>query len=383
MITKFHAQNLKGFVNVHTSLSPLTVLVGPNGAGKSTLLDGLHWLLQLAAPPKDPNPFGTAGFVFQRRRALSSVLRMPDARQLILEAEVDGEGWFQTFITADEKRGMSSVLLSQPNRKVAYPPAAFSSLTTEEGKQQFFQADFLTGLSSVVRMRLDAARLGEPSQAATERPDLRDDGSGLPTMLQFLAGERDGRLERIEADLRRLVPTFRRVHTPPTTLEVRTTELVRIGEEAIPRTVTNKVPAHRLEVEFDGIGRVPAEHVSEGTLLALGLLTLLHAFPPRTVLIDDADRALHPAAQGHLITLIKALMAERPQLQVVLTTHAPDLVDACAPEEVRVFGRAADGTPHIAELTAHPDAARWLKMMRVGEFWSTVGEGWVAGIGAS
>lgn len=47
---------------------------------------------------------------------------------------------------------------------------------------------------------------------------------------------------------------------------------------------------------------------------------------------------------------------------------------ACATDEIRVMGRGSDGRVHVAELTAHPDAPRWLQRMRVGEFWSTVAQ---------
>ncbi len=371
MITAFHAQNLKGFVDVRTSLGPLTVLVGPNGAGKSTLLDGLHWLLQLARPPASATALGRAGELFQGRDQFASILRQPDSLQLLLEATLEGDGIFSAQLQANALRALETVVLQKDGASVGYPfhPGA---------RDDFFEALRGADLDSVVRLNLDVEALATPSKAATKRPSIRPDGAGLPTLLQYLAGERDGRLERIEADLKQLVPSFRRVRMPPTTLQEQTTELVRFGQDTVPRTLTQQVAGYRLEVEFEGVGPIPAEHTSEGTLLALGLLTVLHADPPSMLLIDDADRALHPAAQGHLMVLLKALMRDRPALQVVLTTHSPDLVDACSPEEVRVLGRDDAGAPHIAELTAHPDAARWLKMMRVGEFWSTVGEGWVA-----
>jgi len=372
MIAAFRACGLKAFDDVRLTLDPLTVLVGPNGAGKTTLLDGIAWLLHLAARPVagEDSTLGAAGTLFQGAHALAAVLHKPDATHLALEATLNDGGTFAARFSSDAQGALQGVELQRDETTLRYPfPAASDA---------FFALPGLAELAQVHRFRLDARAIAAPSMAATDRPDLRDDGAGLPTLLQFLAGERDGRLERIEADLRSLVPTFRRVSTLPTTRDVQSTELVRFGQEAVTRTLTQQVPAWRLLLEFEGAGRIPAEHTSEGTLLALALLTALHASPLRTLLVDDIDRALHPAAQARLMDAVTALMRERPTLQVVCTTHSPDLVDACPPESVRVLGRDDAGLPHVAALTAHPDAPRWLRLLRVGEFWSTVGEAWVA-----
>lgn len=371
MITGFHARNLKGLADAQTSLGQLTVLVGPNGIGKSTVLEGLHWVLQLTEAPTQGMiySFGRAGWLAERGFEPALLIRKPAAHDLFLAVDVGALGRFSALMTLAAV-GLGSIELTRMDgQRLQYPPSK------REAEQAFFQA--LDGLSSVVRLRPDPEALARPSLAATNRPTLESNGANLPTLLQHLAGERDGRLERFEADLRALIPEFRRVHTPPTTIEVVTTENIGIDQQVLPRTQTSKLPGHRLELEFAHIGRIPAEHVSEGTLLALGLLIFLHADPPRMVLIDDADRALHPAAQQQFVVLLKTLLASRPEVQVVMTTHSPDLVDACAPDEIRVIGRGPDGAVHIAELTSHPDAARWLSSMRVGEFWSTVGEGWV------
>lgn len=399
MITRFSATNLKSFEDVSVSLAPLTVLVGANGAGKTTLLDGLYSLLRLLVWAPTPGEDLTRYFGWQLQeefkgaRALSQVLRAPDAQQMTLEVEY-GEGSLNAQIEADSEGRLISGVMARDDwpLKLTYPspqpvmngtgpglPQA-SQLSGDEWKrlaEGFYTAPEIQQLASVMRLRLDVAQMIQPSEATTSVPIVQPDGSGLPTILQYLAGERDGRLDAIEAGLRAIVPEFRRVRTPPTTVEVATTEILRINEQAISRPVTQKIPGYSLQLEFDKVGWIPAHHVSEGTLLALGLLTFLNTEPPRLVLIDDGERGLHPKAQQILVTLLRKLQEERPELQIVLTTHSPDLVDVCAPEEVRVFGRGPDGQVKIASLLDHPEGEKWLKLMRVGEFWSTVGEDWL------
>ncbi|MCA9541660.1 MAG: ATP-binding protein [Myxococcales bacterium] len=264
----------------------------------------------------------------------------------MLEVDFDQGDRFTAMLAADGARALAGATFSRANgNTVSYP--------TGDGEAGVFGDAAVRALGSVVRLRLEAGRIAQPSRAVTGLPRVEYDGAGLPTMMQFLAGERDGRLEAIEADLRRLVPTFRKVKTAPVKIERWRTEILRVDDQELRRKVRSKAPGFALLLEFDGPGWVPARQASEGTLLALGLLTVLHANPPRLVLMDDAERALHPGAQQALVGLLRAVLKGRPDLQIVLTTHSPDLVDVCQADEVRVMGVGPDGDTRVAALLAH------------------------------
>jgi len=158
-------------------------------------------------------------------------------------------------------------------------------------------------------------------------------------------------------------------------------EIHVLDGQPMPRDVQREKAGVELLVEFDDGAIVPATHVSEGTLMVLALLSMVHATPHqqrRLILIDDLDRALHPSAQHQLVDALHQILAATPDLQIIATTHSPDLVDACRPEEVRVMGFGAAGLPAVRALASHPEAEKWLKLMRAGEFWNTAGEDWVA-----
>ena len=57
---------------------------------------------------------------------------------------------------------------------------------------------------------------------------------------------------------------------------------------------------------------------------------------PQLVLLDDIDKALHPQAQKELVRVIRAILAQFPELQIVATSHSPYLVDEFAADEVWV-----------------------------------------------
>lgn len=132
-----------------------------------------------------------------------------------------------------------------------------------------------------------------------------------------------------------------------------------------------------------GAKGVPADQVSEGTLLTVGLMAALYGPDrPRLVLIDDLDRGLHPKAQEQLVQLLRGVLAAVPDLQVAATTHSPYLLNSVQPDEVRVTA-LENGSTVCAPLSQHPKFPTWRAEMWSGEMWSVFGEKWLAERGAA
>jgi predicted ATPase len=167
---------------------------------------------------------------------------------------------------------------------------------------------------------------------------------------------------RLQADLRRIIPTISRLrHT---------------------RSFQNQ-PTTLL---FDTVGAdsLLANQVSEGTLLVLGLLTALYSPDrPSLLLLDDLDRGLHPKAQKELIGLLRELLGTNPELQIVASTHSPYMLDWLEPGEVRMTILNDKGATVCAPLTDHPKFDRWKDEMAPGEMWSVFGENWLTGQGTA
>ena len=74
------------------------------------------------------------------------------------------------------------------------------------------------------------------------------------------------------------------------------------------------------DVSFD------AADMSDGTLRALALITAVFQRPtPSVVVIEEPELTMHPGALGAILDLLRCA-SER--MQVVVTTHSPDILDA-------------------------------------------------------
>jgi predicted ATPase len=137
------------------------------------------------------------------------------------------------------------------------------------------------------------------------------------------------------------------------------------------------VSGARFEADIAGVGWTRAEQLSEATLLVLALVTQLHYHRPGLLLLDDLDRSLHPTAQVALVKVLRTLLEQHPELQILASTHSPYLVDELEGSEVLVAGETAPGTTQVRPLTDHPDWDAHRETLRSGELWSAVAEGWV------
>ncbi len=348
MISKVSIRNFKCLRDVQIGLERFTVFVGPNGSGKSSILQGLDFFCR--------------AFRYQEGMLDSELLQaasrgFTDAVELA--GESGGKGYRYRTVSPSPPGNLPGQRHPRPGpvpEGSGQGRGVAPDLNSTEWKHWAPIQGSQPPLPLSVLVRMEASKLISPNPA----PDpsvMAPDGSGLHSALASMALNDPESWQKLQADLRKIIPSIRRLRH------------------------TKAVMGQHAALLFDTVGgdALPALHVSEGTLLVLGLLAALHSSGrPNLVLLDDLDRALHPRAQKELISLLRGSLETNPDLQIVATTHSPYMLDCMETNEVRMTLLRDDGATVCAPLASHPQFGRWKDEMTPGEMWSLFGEKWLA-----
>lgn len=174
---------------------------------------------------------------------------------------------------------------------------------------------------------------------------LRNDGSNLPAFLYRLSVMFPKDFNLIEGTIRSIAPYFKRFVLAP------------------DRIMPGDIALEWEEVDSDMY--LDATNLSDGTLRFIALATLLlQPAPPKTIIIDEPELGLHPAAINKLGALIRHAATKS---QIIIATQAVSIVDCFTPQDIIVVDRN-EGQSTFQRLDPQRCAA-WLDDYSLGEMW--------------
>lgn len=151
-------------------------------------------------------------------------------------------------------------------------------------------------------------------------------------------------------------------------------EVHRILESIVPETksVSPKKHGNKLSMSFSqgwGEGKkltFDAFSMSDGTLRSLGLImAVFQKQRPSVLVIEEPEATIHPGALGAVLDLIRRAAKS---MQVIVTTHSPELLDAewITDENLRIVSWQ-EGASHLLLPSAATREAMRSHLMGAGE----------------
>ena len=135
---------------------------------------------------------------------------------------------------------------------------------------------------------------------------LRHDGSNTASVLYEIAHRSQDDWETLLALLKGIIPQVINVKS-------------KKYRDKLALEITHKW-ANSEPIKFE------AYNLSDGTLRAVGLLASVFQYPrPRVLVIEEPEATMHAGALGAILDLLRYA---KDLMQVVVTTHSPDILDA-------------------------------------------------------
>lgn len=322
-------ENFKILRDARLPLSQMTLIVGPNSSGKSTVFEALR--LATGNGKAQYDSLLSAGL-----QAEPSAPKPPVRLQFRWKSPYDATlgTWSMTPGTQLTKSGVDF-------------HSAMPGQATEIGPLGPMLQRYQT-------YTFDPHVVGQPAKLVPDHT-LQPNGGDLVGVLDQLRDRAPERFEEFTDEVGRWFPEYDRVlfSTPGA------------GMRAL--SVRTRSGHHQ----------IPAQALSQGTLVGLALLTLAYIpDAPPLFGLEEPEARIHPRLLRDVHRALRRLAfpAEygdnRSPHQIILTTHSPYLLDLFTdePESVVIAERAPESAT-FSRLSDHPDLGELTRDVHLGDAW--------------
>jgi predicted ATPase len=324
MIESIHFSNFKALRDTTLKLGRFTLLVGPNGCGKSTVLQALTAL-------RDPTQLKL------HQIATVGASERPDSDVKVVV------NWGSPF-----REATTAAIWGQRTILNQYEGEGEATKRTRIAISKL--------LNGIRVFNLDASAIAQTVQLEPSA-ELQPNGANLVVSLDQMRDRNPERFDAVQREISRWIPEFDKIlfNTP------------RSG-------------SRRLMLRMRKGGHpIDAANLSQGTLLALALLTIAYLQdPPAIVGFEEPDRGIHPRLLREVRDALYRLsypedsQETREPVQVIATTHSPYLLDMFREhtDEVVLVNKLSDNV-QFERLSDRADLHEILEDSHLGDAWYT------------
>jgi len=341
-----HWRNFQGQVDI--SLAPRVFLLGPNASGKSNILDALRFLRDTAD------------------KGLQAAINSRGGMGAIRSLHARRPPGFTLAITVGNKTQLSQwkYSLQVRNHPQKHIPEVVAESVTDPQGNQVLRRPTQEDKADPDRLRqthLEQVVANQCFRPLTEFLTSIRYLHIVPQLMRDLQHSAGRRNDPFGGDFLETIAT-----TPQRTRDARLRKISTALKIAIPQledlTLEQDEGGHwHLQVRFDHWRKSPAKQderaFSDGTLRLIGLLWSL-AEKGGPLLLEEPELGLHTALVRRLPSLMARLYRRSPR-QLLITTHAPDLLNdpGIGLDEVHLLKPGHQGTEIVPAMDHQPTAS--------------------------
>ncbi|AFY49532.1 putative ATPase [Nostoc sp. PCC 7524] len=365
MLKQLILENWKSFRYAELPLDPLTVLIGTNASGKSNVVEALEFLQRIAKGENIDAALAGDKTLASIRGGVEWAARKPET-EFTLKALVQGEDEqtdylyvikiqtipevrviqeyieYEKFYENNDKRkkkinlkhyrfptkiGLKSsgYILDANNLvelKIEDKEIQPGVSITEIFKNTVFaeidkvKSCVISNLENILILNPIAANMRNYSPLSDT---LANDASNIGGVLVTLPDD-----QKAEVELK--LSTYIK--------DLPEGDIKKVWAETVGRFGTDAMLYCQEEWKPGEITEIDARSMSDGTLRFLAILTALLIRPEGSqIVIEEIDNGLHPSRAKLLVKILREIGSQR-NIDILLTTHNPALLDALSPEIV-------------------------------------------------
>jgi predicted ATPase len=346
---KLKQLTVKGFKSIREidalELTDINIVIGQNGAGKSNFISLFRFL-----PKAVSSEF--SNYII-KQGGIGKILFFGPKETSALELSLrSGLYQFGTALEPTAEGGLSCAYMKLESNDQVMPLQTIDPLEYHHEQKRKFNNFILkqiekrfekwrvyhfhdTSENSPLR---SSAPLTEPERLAT-------DGGNLAAFLYFLQERHPGTFEAILNTVRQIAPFLGTLVLRPEALNP---NLIRLRWRHVGH-----------DELFD------VSDLSDGTLRFLALTALLlQPDPPSTIVLDEPELGLHPAAIAQLAALIHQVA---PQVQIIAATQSPTFANHFGWQDFIIADRYEDASRF--RRLKEEEVSAWMDEYAMGEIW--------------